>query len=153
MVNPMKVVLLENIEKVGKKYDLKEVANGYARNFLIPQGLAKIADKTVIAWAKEQKEKMVQEAEKELEKSGKVAKEIDGIEVEMPVKVGDKGQLFEKINAQKISIRLKEMGYEIDKKRIELSKDIDELGEFEIKIKFEHGLEAQIKLIVSENEN
>lgn len=149
----MKVILLENIEKVGKKYDLKEVTNGYARNFLFPRGLAKIADKTVVAWAKEQKEKMVQEVEKDLEKAGRVAKEIDGMEVEMSVKVGDKGQLFEKINAPKISVRLKELGYEIDKKQIELKDDIDELGEFEVKIKFEHGLEAQIKLIVLEKED
>ncbi len=146
----MRVVLLKDIEGVGKKYQVKEVADGYARNYLIPQGLAKIADEETMEWARRQEELKEQKAEEELKKIGELASKMDGLEVEIPVKVGEKGQLFEKVTAQKIASALKEMGYEVKKTQIELPQEIKEVGEFEAKIKFEHNLEAQIKVIVME---
>lgn len=146
----MKIILLKDIEKVGKKYEVKIVKAGYARNFLIPQGLAKIADEKTLAWAYKQRELAEKKAEEELEKVGNLASELDGLEVEIPVKLGEKEQLFEKVTAPKIAARLKELGYEIKKNQIELPQEITELGEFEVKIKFEHNLETQIKVIVVE---
>lgn len=146
----MKVVLLKDVENLGKKYEIKEVADGYARNFLIPRKLAKIADEETLKWAQKQQELAAQKAEEELKKVGELASQMDGLEVEIPIKVGEKGQLFEKITPQKIASALKEMGYEIKKSQIEISQEIEEPGEFEAKIKFEHNLEAQIKIIVSE---
>lgn len=145
----MKVVLLQDVEKLGKKYEVKEVAEGYARNFLIPQGLAKPATKEVLDWAKEQQEIEEEKDKEELERIGKLASTIDGLEVEIPVKVGEKGQLFEKIDAQDIAAALKKMGYNVDKKQIELVENIEDLGEFDAKVKFAHNLEAQIKVIVT----
>ena len=145
----MKIILLKDVEKLGKKYEVKEVAAGFARNYLIPQGLAKIADEKTLKWAKIKLEEGIKKAEEELEEIGKLASQIDGLEVETKVKIGDQGQLFEKITAQKVSKTLKEMGYNIDKSQIEMS-SIEELGEFPIKIKFDHNLEAEIKLIVVE---
>ena len=75
---------------------------------------------------------------------------MDGLEVMISVKIGDKGQLFEKIDPKDISEKLKEMGFQIKKDQIELENLIEELGEFPAKIKFEHNLEAEIKVIVSE---
>lgn len=144
----MKVVLLQDVEDLGKKYEIREVADGYARNFLIPHGFVRPATKEAIEWAKNQKDIMDQEAEEELERIGNTASGMDGLEVEIPVKVGEQGQLFEKINAQKIAARLKEMGYDVKKSQVELTEDIEELGEFDAKVKFEHNLEAQIKVIV-----
>ena len=105
----MKVVLLENVEKIGKKYDIKEVADGFARNFLIPKNLAKVATKEMIEWTELQKEVAAKKAEEDLKKTQGMASSIDGQEVIMQVKIGDEGQLFESINAQKIVERLKEM--------------------------------------------
>lgn len=149
----MRVVLLEDIENTGKKYDIKEVADGYARNFLIPKGLAKLATEEAMEWADSLRAAEEEKAVKALEDTGKIASDMEGLEVEIQVKIGDKGELFEKIGTQRIAGRLKEMGYEIKKNQVLLENDIEELGEFEAKVKFAHNLEAQIKVIVSEQEN
>ena len=146
----MKIILLKDVEKLGKKYEIKEVAAGFARNYLIPQGLAKIADKKSLEWAKVKLEEQIKKAEEELKETGKLASQIDDLEVEIKVKIGDEGQLFEKVTPQKISKTLKEMGYDIDKSQIEMSQPIGELGEFSVKIKFDHNLEGEIKVIVAE---
>ncbi len=146
----MKVILLKDVEKIGRKYEVKTVKAGYARNFLIPQGLAKIADEKTLAWVEKQREVAEKKAEEELEKVGSLASKMDELEVEIPVKLGEKEQLFEKVTAQKIATHLKGLGYEIKKSQIELAQEITELGEFEVKIKFEHNLETQIKVIVVE---
>lgn len=140
--------MLKDIEKIGKKYQVKEIKAGYARNFLIPQGLAKIADEETLAWAEKQKEAMEKKAEEDLKKIGDLASQMDGLEVEIPVKVGEKEQTFEQVSEQRILKRLKEMGYGLKKSQIELAKPIKELGEFPVKIKFTHNLEAEIKVIV-----
>jgi len=146
----MRVVLLEDIENLGKKYEIKEVADGYARNFLIPKGLAKPATEEAIKWAEIQKEIEEKKAEEELKKVQEFASSIEGLEVVIPVKMGEEGQLYESVNAQKISEKLKEMGFEIKKSQILLEEPIRELGEFPIKIHFEHNLEAEIRVIIVE---
>ncbi|MDI6602867.1 MAG: 50S ribosomal protein L9, partial [Patescibacteria group bacterium] len=146
----MRVILLQDIEKLGKKYEIKEVKAGYARNFLIPKGLAKPATKEALKWLESQKEIEEKKAEEELKKIQEIATIVDGQEITIPVKVGEEGQLFESITAQKISERLKEMGFEIKKSQVDLAKPIKELGEFPVKIKFEHNLEAEIKVIIIE---
>jgi len=146
----MKVILLEDVENVGKKFEIKEVKDGFARNFLIPNGLAKQATKEALKWLEVNKEILEKKAEEELANVEKVASEVDGFELTIPVKVGEKGQLFEKITAQKIADKLKDSNYNIKKDQIEISEPISEIGEFPVKIKFEHNLEADITVIVTE---
>lgn len=146
----MKIVLLQDIKNLGKKYEVKEVADGYARNFLIPRGLAKEATERVLKWVEAQKEVAEKRAEEDLKRIQELASRIDGLEVTIPVKVGEEGQLFESINNQKIVDRLKELGFDIKKTQIGLANAIKELGEFPVKIKFEHNLEAEIKVIIAE---
>lgn len=146
----MRVILLQDIENLGKKYEVKEIKDGYARNFLIPQGLAKPATKEAMIWLETQKEIEAKKAEEELKKIQEKATAIDGQEVIIPVKMGEEGQLFESITSQKISEKLKELGFEIKKTQIDLKEPIKELGEFPIKIRFEHNLEAEVKVIVVE---
>ena len=146
----MKIILLQDIDNLGKKYEIKEVADGYARNFLIPKGLAKPATKENLKWLESQKEIEVKKAEEELKKVEAVATNIDGQEIIIPVKIGEEGQLFESITSQKIYEKLKELGFEIKKSQIDLPEPIKELGEFPVKIKLEHNLEAEIRVIVVE---
>jgi large subunit ribosomal protein L9 len=146
----MRVILLQNIDRLGKKYDIKEVADGYARNFLIPRSLAKIATEETLKRLEVQKEAEAKKAEEELRKIQELASTIDGQEVMLPVRVGDEGQLFELITNQRILEKLKKAGFEIKKTQIDLLKPIEELGEFPVKIKFAHNLEAEIKVIVVE---
>lgn len=146
----MRVVLLKDVEKIGKKYEVKDVADGYARNFLIQKGLAKLATKDAVKWIEVQKEIEEKKAEEKLKQAQDVASNIDDIEVQIIVKVGDKGQLFESVNSQKISEKLKEMGFEVKKSQINLAAPIEEIGEYPVKIKFDHNLEAEIRVIVTE---
>lgn len=148
----MRVILLQDVENLGKKYEIKEVKDGYARNFLIPKGLAKKAEKEALLWLETQKEAEIQKAEEELKKAQGLASAIDGQEVIIPVKIGEEGQLFESITSQKIFEKLKELGFEIKKIQLDLEEPIKELGEFPVKIKFEHNLEAEIKVIVTKEE-
>ncbi len=146
----MRVIFLQDIENLGKRFEVKDVKNGYARNFLIPNGFAKPVTKESLKWVELQKEIEQKKAEEELKKIQELASQIDGREVLIPVKLGEKGQLFEKITPQKISEKLKEIGFEIKKNQIELAELLGELGEFPIKIKFEHNLEAEIRVIITE---
>lgn len=146
----MRVILLQDIDNLGKKYDIKEVKDGYARNFLIPRSLAKIATEETLKWLKVQKEAEVKKAEEELKKVQELASAVDGQEIIIPVKVGERGQLFESVTNQKILEKLKEAGFEIKKTQIDLLEPIKELGEFSAKIKFAHNLEAEIKVITVE---
>lgn len=146
----MRVILLENVEGVGKKLEVKEVADGHAKNFLFARGLAKKATPEALEWLAMQKELAAQKAEEELKLTQDLASNLDDLEVSIPVKVGEEGQLFESVNVQKIADRLKEMGYEVKKNQISLETPIKELGEFPVKIAFEHNLEAEIRVIVTE---
>jgi len=145
----MKVILLQDVESLGKKYELKEVKPGHARNFLFPQKLAKAATKEALKWLAGQKEVIEKEAEEDLKKAQELASKLDGEEINIYVKLGDEGQMFESINSQKIAEKLKEMGFDVKKSKIELAEPIKETGEFPVKIDLDHNLEAEIKLIIT----
>jgi len=145
----MKVILLQDIEGLGKKYEVKDVKDGHARNLLLPEKMAKAATKQALKWLEDQREVIDKEAEEDLKKEQDLASKLDGLEVTIMVKVGDEGQLFESINNQKIAEKLKEMGFEIKKTQIKLENPIKELGEFSVNVTLAHNLESDIKVIIS----
>ena len=146
----MQVILLKDVDKVGKKYEIKEVKPGFARNFLFPKGLAKTATQSALKWVEMQKDIEAKKEEEELKEVQQLASSIDGQEVTMAVKVGEQGEMFESITVQKIAEKLKELGFSLKKNQIILTGPIKELGEFPVKIKFKHNLETEIKVIVVE---
>ena len=148
----MKVILLQDVDKVGKKFEIKTVADGYARNFLFPRDLAKQATPETIEWLEMQKELLATKSEEELKRVQGLASGLDDLEVPIAVKVGEEGQLFEAINAQKIAERLKGMGHEVKKSQIKLQKPLKETGEFPVRVLLEHNLEAEIRVIITEEE-
>jgi large subunit ribosomal protein L9 len=148
----MKVILLQDVESLGKKYEVKEVKDGYARNFLIPEKQAKAATKQALKWLADQKEVIEKEAEEDLKKAQALASELDGIEVNIMVKVGDEGQLFESINSQKIAERLKDMGHDVKKTQVKLEEPIKDIGEYPVSISLAHNLESEIKVIITASE-
>ena len=148
----MQVILLQDIEKIGKKYEIKEVADGHARNFLIPPNMSKPATEIALQWAEVQREIEEKKAEEALKQVQDYAAKLAGAEVAISVKVGDKQELFESISAQKIVDKLKELGFEIKKSQVALAEPIKELGEFRVKIAFEHGLETEITVFVAAEE-
>ena len=145
----MKVILLQDVEGLGKKYEIKEVKDGHARNLLLPEKMARAATKEALKWLSDQKEVIEKEVEEDLKKEQAIASNLDGLEVSIAVKVGEEGQLFESVNAQKIIEKLKEMGFEIKKSQVKLANPIKELGDFPVSISLAHNLEAEIKVIIS----
>ncbi len=145
----MKVILLQDVEGLGKKYEVKEVKNGYARNFLLPGKMVKPATRESLKWLSDQKEIIEKKAEEDLKKAQELASQLDGYELSIAVKVGDEGQLFESIHSQKIVEKLKEAGFDVKKSQVKLENPIKELGEFPVSINLDHNLEAEIKVIVS----
>jgi len=146
----MKIILLQDIENVGKKGDIKNVADGYARNFLFPRNLAKVATEEAIVELEKEKELEAQKAEEELKKTQELVSKIDGLEFEVIEKIDESGKLYGSINEVRIAKVLKEKGFDIKKKQIKIPQPIKELGEFPVTLLFDHGLEAEIKLIVME---
>ena len=149
----MKVILLQDVPKLGKKFEVKEVADCHAQKHLIPEGLVKPATREALEWVEMQKELAGKAEEESLAKSQEMASQLDDMEVQLSMKVGEEGQLFEAVNAQKISDRLKEMGYGVKKSQVKLEEPLKELGEFPIKLSFEHNLEAEIRVIIAEQES
>lgn len=146
----MRIILLQDIDKLGKKYDVKEVKDGYARNFLIPKDMAKLANVDNTKKIELEKEKDEKRAEEELVRAQAQARSIDGLEVLIAVKVGEEGQFFESVTEQKIAEALKALGFDVKKSQIALAEPIKELGEFPAKVNFEHNLEAELRVIVTE---
>ena len=146
----MKIILLQDIENVGKKDDVKNVANGYARNFLFPQKLAKLATKQAIKELEKEKELERIKAEEELKVVQEIVSQIEGLEIEVPVKVDEQGKLYGSINEVEISKLFKNRGFDIKKNQIKIPQPIKEIGGYPITILFDHGLEAEIKIIVTE---
>jgi len=147
----MKVILLQDVEKLGKKGDVKEVADGYARNFLLPKKLAKIATKKALAILEKEKELIAKKAEEELKKIQEMVSKIDGEEIEIPVKVKPgKKELYAKVSTQKIAQELLKKGIKVKKEQIRLDAPIKELGEYKAVVTFEHGLEAEINILITE---
>ena len=148
----MKVILLKDIEKLGKKGEIKEVTGGYARNFLLVKNLATLATEPEMLKLEEQEAIEAQQAEEELVRSQETAEQLEGLELEIAVKVGENGKLFGAVTNAAIADKLKEIGYNIAKEQIHLKDSIKEVGEYEIKIELPHNLEANIKLIVAVEE-
>lgn len=144
----MKVILTDNIVRVGVKGDLVDVKSGYFRNYLDPQGLAVKATKENM----EELEKMRDQLKKEEAENRKAAEalkeKIEGLTVERKVRVGEDGKLFGSVTNKDIAEALANQGIEIDRKRIEEVEKIDGLGEFVINARLYEGVNAELKVNV-----
>jgi large subunit ribosomal protein L9 len=144
----MKVILLKDVKKMGKKYDTKEVADGYALNMLFPTGLAIPATTSNVNMIETKKKGDmlgIAKNEAELEKA---LTEIKGIKVEMSGKVNDKGHLFAGIHKEAIIQTIKsQKGINISNEHLILQKPIKEIGEHDIKVKVQNR-EVTFKLII-----
>jgi len=148
----MKVILLQDVENLGKEEEVKEVADGFARNFLLPKKLAEIATDDAVKKAESKKQKKAEEAKTELEEVQKLAEQLEGRELYIKVKEED-GKLFGSINEKTIAKTFKDEGLNINPENVKLAEPIKEMGEYDAQINLDHGLEANIRIIlVSESE-
>ncbi len=146
----MKVILLKNIESLGKANEIKNVPNGYARNFLFPKNLAVLATKEAINSVEQKKKSDEVKNAKEVASAKELAEKLNGLELNLKVKVGSEGQLFESITKQKVAEKIMELGFNIDKNHIEMEDHIKQKGIFPVIIKTGHGFSSEVKLSISE---
>jgi large subunit ribosomal protein L9 len=145
----MKVILLKDVPKVGKKNEIKDVADGYGRNFLIANNLAKPATESTVRQLETERELLAQQAEEELKIEEELVSQLDGQEIEIKAKADDGGKLYGAITAAKLVKIFKDKGFEVEKNNIKLAEPIKEVGEYDdIIIEMSHGLEAKIKIII-----
>lgn len=143
----MQVIFIQNVAGIGKIDDIKEASEGYARNFLFAKNLALPVTKQVLADLKIRQNKKAKDYEAELRAEQSVADKLDGWELILKEKVSAGGSLYAAVGPQKVSEALALVGFKINKDQIIL-KPIKEIGEYKAKIKFQHGLEADINIIV-----
>ena len=146
----MKVVFLEDVSKVAKAGEIKEVSNGYGRNYLIPKKLAMLANADAINAAEAQIKKRARtQAQTEAELQA-LAGQLEGKEVILKARVGSEGRLYGSITADDIARELENSGLVIDKRKIELDEPIRQKGSYEVTIKLGKDITPKIKVTVSE---
>ncbi len=145
----MKVILTADVKGQGKKGDMINVSDGYARNFLLPKGLATEATKTAINEMKGKADAKAYREEKELEAAKELAAKIEAVSVTIESKSGDNGKLFGSITSGDVADALKMQGHiVIDKKKIVLHDPIKSVGEYSLPVKVHAGVSATLKVTV-----
>ena len=141
----MKVILRKNFEQLGQIGEVVEVKDGFARNFLIPRNIAYAAQKGNINALEEEKKTYTKKIAKELQNAEKLATEFDKISITIPVKVGEEDKIFGTVTNQMIADSLKEKGYDIDRRKIEILEPIKSLGIYSVNIKLHPSVTAIVK--------
>ena len=144
----MKVVLLKDVKGSGKAGDVIEAKDGFAKNFLIKNGLAKFADASALNENKAQKKAQEFHREEQLKKNKELKNAINGKEVTLSVKCGANGKFFGSVTNKEVAEKLFDMGYDIDKKKIILDTNIKSVGDYLVTIKISPEETAKIKLKV-----
>lgn len=148
----MKVILLDNIKGVGKKDEVINASDGYARNFLFPKKLAVEANNENMNKLKAKKQSEQYKKDVDKENARNIAKKLDDIILIIKVKAGENGKIFGGVTSKEISEELnKQYKINVDKKKIVLSENIKNLGSFDINIKLYEGITGKLKVkVVSE---
>ena len=145
----MKVILLKDVKGTGKKGEVKEVSDGYARNFLLPKGLAIPADTGNMNNLKAKNESVAYRKGEDLKEAKEIAERLKKITVKIPVKAGENGKLFGAVTAKEIAEALKkDFGIEVDKKKVLLSETIKVAGATKVDIKLNEGVMASVQVMV-----
>jgi large subunit ribosomal protein L9 len=145
----MKVILKQDIRALGKRGDIKEVSDGYARNFLLPKGLALEATTGNLKMLADQKESVARKEEMERDEAQQLAKILAGRSVTFKVKTGEGGRLFGSITAKDIADQIKkEHNLELDKRKLGLDDSIKNVGDYQVKIHLYKGISAEITVKV-----
>jgi large subunit ribosomal protein L9 len=144
----MKVILLEDVDRLGNRGTVQNVKDGYGRNFLIPRKLAVPATDANMKLAQAQSKK-VEVLEAKQEKSASELKaELENVSVTIPMKAGEGDMLFGSVTSANIAEALEKQGYTIDKRRIELPEPIKRLGDHQVSVKLHRKIAADVKVSV-----
>ena len=149
----MKVVLLADVKGSGKKGELVNVSDGYARNFLFPKKLAKEANAQALNELKNAEESKAFKIKQETEAAQASADKINGKSVSILAKAGQGGKLFASVTAKEIAEAIKKQyGVDVDKRKIDTKGDMKAFGTYECEVKLYSGITATVKAVVTEKE-
>ncbi|AGB42477.1 ribosomal protein L9 [Halobacteroides halobius DSM 5150] len=147
----MKVILKQNVNGLGKKGEIVEAADGYARNFLFAKGLAKEANQGNLNNLQQKKKAKKNRKQRKLEEAKKKAEKIEDKVLELSVKAGDNGRLFGSVTSNDVADKVQEKtGVKIDKRKVQLSDNIKSLGTTKVDIKLHKDVTATVKVKVVE---
>ena len=144
----MKVILKQSVDSLGKAGDAVKVADGYARNYLIPKGLAVEASNWSLKALENEKQQIMKKIETERKKAEVMIERLAGVTLSLTRRVGEQDKLFGSVTTKDIEKSLQELGVEIDRKMIILEEPIKTPGEFLAKIKLQAGVTTEIKITV-----
>ena len=143
----MKLILLENVKGVGKKDEIINANDGYARNFLLPKKLAVEANNQNLAKLKSKQESNEHKKMTEKQEAEDLAKKLEKIILKIQVKAGENGKIFGGVTAKEIAEQLqKQHNFKVDKKKIDLKETIKQTGMFTIDLKLCEGVNAKLKI-------
>lgn len=146
----MKVIFLKDVKGQGKKGEIKEVSEGYARNFLMPRGLVALANDSNVKQVSNQKAAELRKKDKEKQDAETLAQKIEALTIELKAKAGEGGRLFGSITNSKIAEELEARKIKIDKRKIIMDEPIRTLGVTVIHIKLHPEVKADLKVQVVE---
>lgn len=147
----MKVILLEDVKSLGKKGEIVQVNDGYARNFILPKKLGLEATGKNLNDLKLQKNNEKKVAAENLAAAKELAKKIESGKVTLAIKIGEGGRAFGSVSSKEIALAVSEqLGLEIDKKKIQLKETIRTLGTHEVDVKVHPEVTAKIKVVIEE---
>ena len=145
----MEIILNQNIDNLGSEGEVVKVKDGYARNYLIPKGWAKLATKNNIdSTMKEIESKQKKEA-KNRENLDSLGKQLDKLSLKLELKAGEEGKLFGSVTSQMIVDAISEKGFAIDKKEVEINETINQVGKYFVNINLGKGFSGKVKIKVN----
>ena len=143
----MKVILLEDVKKIGKRFDVKEVSDGYARNFLFPNGLADAATPSALKELEKKKAEMEKEDHELIKRLEEISRLIKDRALEFPVKAGENGEVFGSVNKEMILRGLRDSGLlRSERAEIKLERPLKELGVHNVEVDLKKGINAILKV-------
>lgn len=144
----MKVILKQDVKGSGKKGDILEVSDGYAKNFLLKKGLAEQASSVAINSLRLQKEAEERRRAEEIAAIRSLAKAMDKSKVTLSIKCGENGKVFGSVTSKEIASKLEDLGFAVDKKKIQLKDAIKNVGIYPVEIRMMEGVIAKIAVKV-----
>ncbi len=145
----MKVILKEKVKSLGNVGEIVNVSAGHARNFLIPNGLAVLADESNKAQVTHYTKMLAKKVEEEKNDAQNVAKKVNGLTLNLIKRVGANGKLFGSVTTQELSVELGKLGHDIERRHLILANPIKAVGTYEVKAKVFQGVEAAFTVTVA----
>ena len=145
----MEIILKQDVERIGSKHDTVTVKNGYARNFLIPQGMAVAATPSAKKVVAEVIKQQAHKAAKAMDSAQALSSKLEGLSLKIGAKAGESGKIFGSVNSIQIAEAIQAAGFDVDRRTIQIAEDsIKELGQYEATVKLHKDVIATVKFEV-----